>query len=132
FYFYVIKKDYQNYINPNAPFLTLNMPFSGGVDAVEDGLVWLDYRIHFLPDQNKGFKVRYRLSNIQGVDDIGKGIFWKNLKVGRYDVVAELLDSNGSVVSGLFNRVQRTFEVRPVQKAISTSPEDIPLIPPHE
>jgi hypothetical protein len=124
-YFYVIKKDYQNYINPNTPFLTVNMPLSGPVDAVEDGTVWLDYRIHSLPDQAKGLKVRYRLSNIQAVDEIGKGIFWKNLKVGRYDVVAELLDGSGNVVSGLFNKIQRSFEVRPVQKAISTSPADL-------
>lgn len=130
-YFYVIKKDYQNYINPNTPFLTVNLPLTEAVDSVEGGVVWLDYKIHSLPEQSKGLKVRYRLSNVEGIDQIGKGIFWKNLKVGRYDVVAELLDSNGNVLSGLFNRVQRAFEVRPVQKAIMTTPENLP-IPPHE
>ncbi len=128
-YFYVIKKDYQNYINPNTPFLTLNMPSNDPVDSVSEGIVWLDYRIHTLSDQGKGLKVRYRLSNIQGIDDLGKGIFWKNMKVGRYDLIVDLLDSTGNVLSGFFNRVQRVFEIRPVQKAITTTPDAIPILP---
>lgn len=131
-YFYVGKKDFQNYINPNTPFLTLNTPFQGVIESIADEKVWLDYRIHSTQELNRGFKVRYRLSNIQGVDDIGKGVFWQNLKVGRYDVSVELVDSNGSIVPGLFNRVQRSFEVKPVQKAISTSPTDMSTQPAHE
>ncbi len=128
-YFYVIKKDYQNYINPNTPFLTLNIPSIDPVDSVPEGVVWLDYRIHTLSDQEKGLKVRYRLSNIQGIDEVGKGIFWKNLKVGRYDLSVDLIDSTGNAVSGIFNRVLRVFDVRSVQKAILSAPEGVPVVP---
>lgn len=125
-YFYVNKKDFQNYLNPTTPFLTVNLPQQGVVDSIADEKVWLDYRIHATPEEARGLKVRYRLSNIQGVDEIKKGVFWQNLKVGRYDVVAELIDAQGNMAPGLFNRVQRTFEIKAVQKAISTAPAEIP------
>ncbi len=117
-HFFVRKKDFQNYTNPELPYLTVNLPLQGNLDLTPEDSLWFDCLCHNIPDNSDAFRVRYRLQNIEGMEKPGKAVYWKNLKPGRYDFTAELVNREGVPVVGVFNRVSRTIQVRETQKAM--------------
>jgi hypothetical protein len=125
-HFFVRKKDFQNYTNPDLPYFTVNLPLHGTLDLTPDDSLWFDFLCHNVPENSPDYQVRYRLQNIEGLEKPGKAVYWKNLKPGRYDFVAELVNHDGVPVVGVFNRVTRTIQVRETQKAI---PSDVTTAP---
>jgi hypothetical protein len=122
-HFFVRKKNFQNYIAPNSPFLTVNLPVSGIVDIEDGGKVWFDFHVHRAQLSPKGYKVHYKINNIEGNITEDKPVYWEGMKPGRYELAAELLDSNNIPAQGIFNQVKRSFDVRAVVKALPAEPE---------
>ncbi|MEM9399375.1 MAG: hypothetical protein AAF984_04140, partial [Verrucomicrobiota bacterium] len=116
--FYVVKKDFQNYIDPSAPYITINMPRTGVIDTDDFGRVIFDYRIHNgLFNADMGYKLKFSMGSYEGIIDKPGPIFWSNIPNGKHTLVVELYDSNNRPVYGVFNHVQRQFEIRHVMKA---------------
>lgn len=117
-HFYIRKKNFQNHVAPTAPFLTVNLPLSGIVDVEEGGRVWFDFRTHNAPLAPNGYRVHYKINNIDGMITEKKPVFWDGMKPGRYELLVELLDPAGAPVLGVFNQVRRSFDVRAAVKAL--------------
>lgn len=137
-HFFVRKKNFQNYAAANAPYLTVNLPVSGIVDVEEGGRVWFDFRTHNAPLAPNGFRVHYKINNVDGTITEKKPVFWDGMKPGRYELMVELLDPAGSPVLGVFNQVKRSFDVRAAVKALpaeaetpAAAPATAPATPTH-
>jgi hypothetical protein len=123
-YFFVRKKStFQNFAALDQPMLTVNQPFNGVTTLLEDGKVWFDFRTENAPLQAEGaYAVKYRINNAESVVTDNKPIFWPGLKPGRYEFVAELVDREGQPITGVFNRVKRSFDVRIAPRALPVAP----------
>ncbi|PTX92163.1 hypothetical protein DB346_24785 [Verrucomicrobia bacterium LW23] len=121
--FYVGRKNFLNFVVPNTPLLTLNLPTSGVQDADDTSTVWLDFLTQNAPI-GKGYMLRFRVNNQEDYVTDEKPSFWTGLKPGRYEFMAELVDSARRPVPGVFNRVTRTFDLRATHKATPLSPEE--------
>jgi hypothetical protein len=111
-HFFVRKRDFQNFVNPELPFITLASPTAGVVEADEQGRVWLDFKVHNATIGLGGtHAVRYEINNLVGA--LNGPFFWPGMKPGRYQLKVELLTAEQQVLSGPFSRVDRVFEVRP-------------------
>lgn len=126
-HFYVKKKDFQNFVDPKLPFLTVNLPMNETVMMDEEDRILFDYRIH-VPEGDKGaYKVRYKMEGYDGFIEQTQGpVLWSNITPGRHQLTVELFEKSGKPVFGIFNRVERTFEVRKVLKAAPVDPEAPP------
>lgn len=124
-HFYVHKKDFQNYVNTADPFLTVNLPSSGTVDTDESGRVTFDYRLHngFF-DPSKGYKLKYRISGFEGTISKTGPVYWANLPRGKHTLLVQLYDSQDNPAPGVFNHVEREFEIRKVLKAVPLETEE--------
>lgn len=125
-HFYVRRKNFQNYTDPEGPFLTVNLPAGGVADLDAQGRLCFDYWAHnadFRADQ--GLRIKYQLDAYEGELTEDGPVYWSNLVPGRHRLVVELFDRSGQPVFGPFNRVEREFEVRPVLRAV-------PVVPPGE
>ncbi|PAW76843.1 MAG: hypothetical protein B9S32_13990 [Verrucomicrobia bacterium Tous-C9LFEB] len=122
-HFFIRKKNFQNYAAANAPYLTVNLPVSGIVDVEENGRVWFDFRTHNAPLAPNGYRVHYKINNVDGTITEKKPVFWDGMKPGRYELLVELLDAAGSPVLGVFNQVKRSFDVRAAVKALPVEAE---------
>jgi hypothetical protein len=123
-HFYVRKKDFQNYTDPKLPYLTVNLPLAEVIEMDEKERVCFDFLIHNQPLEGGPCKIHYRLESYEGVIDQPVGpIFWSKLTPGRHKLVVELFDGQGQPIFGVFNRVERVFNVRKVMKAIPVQPE---------
>ena len=133
-HFYVRKKDFQNYTDPAAPFLTVNLPSGESMDTDADGRVCFDYEVRNAPaatGPGVEYKVRYALEGYEGYLAEPGPVFWSNIPVGKHRLVVELFDKNGQPLFGIFNRVERVFEVRQLLKARPFVPgETVPEAPP--
>ncbi len=123
-HFYIKKKDFQNYVDPTVPFLTVNLPSGETLDTDAENRVCFDYLI-----QNAGagadsaLQVHYSLPGYDGSLSEPGPVYWSNIPVGKHRLVVELFDKNGHPLFGAFNRVERTFEVRQLLKAKPYVPE---------
>ncbi|MDD5261140.1 MAG: hypothetical protein PHD76_04755 [Methylacidiphilales bacterium] len=123
-HFYIKKKDFQNYVDPTAPFLTVNLPSGETLDTDAENRVCFDYLI-----QNAGaggdsaLQVHYSLPGYDGSLSEPGPVYWSNIPVGKHRLVVELFDKNGHPLFGAFNRVERIFEVRQMLKAKPYVPE---------
>jgi len=123
-HFYVKKKDFQNYTDPKHPYLTVNLPQGGDIDMDETGRVCFDFLIHNPPSEGSPSRILYKIEGFEGFIDQPVGpIYWSNLPPGRHKMVVELFDGQGNPVFGVFNRVERVFNVRRVLKAVPYVPE---------
>jgi hypothetical protein len=117
--FYIGRKDSNNPINNLSPLLTVNDPVNGRIPIDSQGLFWFDFLTRNAPIGEGAFGVRYRFNNVTSTVYTPKPIFWRGLRQGRYQFTAELIDPDGALVPGPFNRVQREFEIIPNQDPAS-------------
>jgi hypothetical protein len=123
-HFYVRKKDFQNYTDPRLPYLTVNLPQSGEIDMDEKGRICFDYLVHNRPTDGTNCRILYKIEGYEGFVEQPLGpIYWSNLPPGRHKMVVELFDAQGQPVFGVFNRVERVFDVRKVLKALPYVPD---------
>lgn len=124
-HFYVRRKNFQNYTDPEAPFLTVNLPGDGVAELDAQGRLCFDYRAHNADFQgDSGLVIKYQLDAYEGELREEGPVYWSNLVPGRHKLVVELFDRTGQPVFGPFNRVERNFEVRPVLRAVPVAPDD--------
>lgn len=116
-YFFVGRKDFQNLIEEDAPFLTVNMPSGAQVATDDDGRVFFDYRMHNTTPGD-GHEVRYQLGAYQGYLSEPGPVLWSNLPPGKHQLVAELLKPGRQPALGPANRVERAFSIERVMRAL--------------
>lgn len=123
-YFYVLKKDFQNYTDPKFPSLTVNLPLDGDIEMDDKDRLCFDYFIHNPPVDGSACKIRYKLEGYEGfIDQMVGPIFWSEMPPGRHKLIIELFDDKGQPIFGVFNRVERVFNVRKIMKAQPVTPE---------
>lgn len=120
-HFYIVRKDFQNYADPNLPFLTVNLPGNNQVTADPQGRMLFDYRIHNF-DQFPEHQVRYKIGAYEGFLDRQGPVFWSNLAVGKHRLEVELLKENGQPEIGPFNQVTREFSLNRIRRAEPVDP----------
>jgi hypothetical protein len=126
-HFFVRRRDFQNFTDPAQPYLTVNLPLNSRNDgdngAPLQGRVWLDFRAQNAPlAKEGGYVVRCTINQNAEIISTSRPVYWDNLQPGRYDLTAELLTSDLRPVSGVFNRISRTFEVQTPVKAMPSGP----------
>ncbi|MDE1171570.1 MAG: hypothetical protein PW734_10240 [Verrucomicrobium sp.] len=129
--FFVGRRDFQNRLDPETPFLTATLP-EEGMDGGIDHQVTFDFLLaNAVLSKDGGFVVRCSLNQQQRVLTERKAVTWEDLTPGRYQFTAELLTSDLEPVPGLFNRVTRMVDVPmtaralpPVGTASRKRPED--------
>ncbi|MCS7063885.1 MAG: hypothetical protein NZM04_07575 [Methylacidiphilales bacterium] len=109
--FYVGQKDFRHQIDALAPLLTVNDPVAGRIELSPAGLFWFDFLTRNAPIGEGAYGIRYRFNNVSATVYSPKPIFWRGLREGRYQFTAELIDPEGNVAAGPFNRVEREFEI---------------------
>jgi hypothetical protein len=118
-HFYVRRRNFQNFLAPDAPLLTVNYPPDGTLDVTEGARVWLDFLLLNAPlAKEGGFRVRYKINGVENFVYDDRRVYWDNLKPGRYECEIELQQSDGTLLIGPFHSVKRTFVLRPSQRAI--------------
>ncbi|NJK93318.1 MAG: hypothetical protein HC904_16820 [Blastochloris sp.] len=123
-HFYVRKKDFQNYTDPKLPFLTLNLPMSDTIQMDEKDRLCFDFLIHNPPSDGSGSKIHYKLEGFEGFLEQSVGpVYLSKLPPGRHKLVVELFDGKGAPIFGVFNRVERIFDVQKVPKAMPYDPD---------
>lgn len=126
-HFFIGKKDFQNYIDPRNPYLTVNLPMAGTADSTDEGMVIFDYIVHH-PEQINGFRVRYDLSGGYTGELMQQGpVYWNNFSPGKHRLLVEFLDEKGKLVAGPFNQIEREFVVQEVVKAEPVTADDLPV-----
>jgi hypothetical protein len=124
-HFYVKRKDFQNYTDPQLPFLTVNLPHTGTAVLDANGRLCFDYWVHNVDFANgDSVRVHYQLDAYEGQLAEQGPVYWSNLQPGRHKLVVEMFDKSGQPVFGSFNRVEREFEVRQVLRAVPIIPEN--------
>ncbi|MGF1677930.1 MAG: hypothetical protein ACFCUX_01920 [Candidatus Methylacidiphilales bacterium] len=116
-HFYLGRKDFQNYTDPDRPFLTVNLPTGNQIATDEEGRVIFDYMIHHATEGD-GHQVKYKLGSYEGFINQPGPVHWANLAVGKHALQVELLRSSNQPVIGPFNRVEREFTVERVMRAV--------------
>ena len=122
--FYVRRKDFSNFQPEDHPYLTVNLPKDGLAFPDPEGKVWLDFRAHNVTLAKEGYRVRFRLDGIETILPSGEPYAWPGLSEGRHRLVVELIDEEGDPVSEIFGRVERTFEIPRMVKAVNPSQVD--------
>lgn len=119
-YFFVKSRDFQNFINPELPFITVTSPMSGKVQPDSMGRVWIDFRAANVALGNGGtHAIRWTCNNIQNYAD--KPVFFPGMKPGHYELTIELVTADQQPVPGPMNKVTRVFDVLPVATAAATA-----------
>lgn len=112
--FFVEKKDFRNFLPENKPYLTVNLPRGKESLLSSKESINFDFMIHHR-GKNDEVHIRYSLGSRQNVRALKSPVVWEKLKPGLYRLVAELVGENDQPILGVFNRVERQFEVvRPV------------------
>ncbi|HEY8965657.1 MAG TPA: hypothetical protein VIM58_04385, partial [Candidatus Methylacidiphilales bacterium] len=128
--FFVRRRDFQNVLVPGTPWLTVNNPsgadlFTGAVapgakTSIPLARAALDYSVQ--GENAGGCLVHYRLNHRDVTVPVGRKIVWPDLAAGRYSLMVELLSADGLPLPGVFNQVERTFDVQTPAKALSLVP----------
>ena len=122
--FYVRRKDFSNFQPEDHPYLTVNLPKDGVSFPDAEGKVWLDFRVHNVVLSKEGYRLRYRLDGVETILDSPEPHAWTGLSEGRHRLVVELIDEEGDPVSEIFARVERTFEIPRMVKAVNPQQVD--------
>lgn len=122
--FYVRRKDFSNFQPEDHPYLTVNLPKNGLAFPDPEGRVWLDFRAHNVTLSKEGYRVRFRLDGVETILNSGEPHAWTGLSEGRHRLVVELIDEEGDPVPEIFARVERTFEIPRVVKAVNPDQVD--------
>ncbi|MEM1157415.1 MAG: hypothetical protein AAGH72_04090 [Verrucomicrobiota bacterium] len=121
-HFYVIRKDFQNYTDPEKPYLTVNLPTGEQVATDDQGRIIFDYKLHSV-QAGEGFELRYKIGAYEGFLVQDGPVYWSNLSAGKHRIEVELLKDNRQPVIGPFNRIEREFTVKKVMRAQPVIPE---------
>jgi len=127
-HFYLRRKDFQNYTDPDQPYLTVNLPTEELVSTDEQGRIVFDYRIHHF-EAEPGLELRYKIGAFEGFLTRQGPVYWSNLATGKHKLEVELLRPNRQPAIGPFNRVEREFSVVKVRRAEPVTEEDEALEP---
>ena len=122
--FYVRRQDFSNFQPEDRPYLTVNLPKDGSVFPDAEGKVWLDFRAHNVRLAQAGYRVRFRLDGVETILPAAEPYAWSGLSEGRHRLVVELIDEDGDPVSEMFARVERTFEIPRMVKAVNPQEVD--------
>ena len=122
--FYVRRKDFSNFQPADQPYLTVNLPKDGPAFPDSEGKVWLDFRVHNVTLSQDGYRVRCRLDGAEISLPRAEPHAWTGLPEGRHRLVVELLDEEGDPVPEIFARVERTFEIPRMVKAVNPKEVD--------
>jgi hypothetical protein len=114
--FFVHRRDFQNLVT--LPCLTVGLPLNGLAVPDAEGKVWLDFKVSGGAVAPDGYKVRARLDRMEKTLSAEKPSAWTHLAPGRYHLTVDLLDASGQPVAGVFNQVDRTFDIGVPVKAI--------------
>ncbi|MDR0534425.1 MAG: hypothetical protein LBH01_10780 [Verrucomicrobiales bacterium] len=115
-HFFVRKKDFQNFVDQNKPYLTVNLPSGDSYDTDINGQLCVDVLLNN-PVQAANYKIHYSMEGYEGFLNGKEVAYWPNVAIGKHKLLVELLDTNGRPVLGPFNRVERYFEIRQLLKA---------------
>jgi len=122
--FYVRRQDFSNFQPEDRPYLTVNLPKDGSVFPDTEGKVWFDFRAHNVTLGKEGHRVRFRLDGVETILPAAEPYAWSGLSEGRHRLVVELIDEDGDSVSEIFSRVERTFEIPRLVKAVNPQEVD--------
>ena len=122
--FYVRRKDFSNFQPEDHPYLTVNLPKDGMAFPDPEGKVWLDFRAHNVTLSKEGYRVRYRLDGVETLLNSPEPHAWTGLAEGRHRLVVELIDEEGDPVAEMFARVERTFEIPRMVRAVNPQQVD--------
>lgn len=122
--FYVRRKDFSNFQPEDHPHLTVNLPKDGLAFPDPEGKVWLDFHVHNATLAQDGYRVRGRLDGVETILSSPDPYAWAGLSEGRHRLVVELIDEEGDPVSEIFARVERTFEIPRMVKAVNPQQVD--------
>jgi len=117
--FFVRRQDFSNFQPGDRPYLTVNLPPDGTVFPDTECRVWLDFRIHNVTLAKDGYRVRFRLDGVEATLSTGDPFVWTGLSEGRHRLVVDLIDEDGDPVPEIFARVERTFEIPRMVKAVN-------------
>lgn len=122
--FFVRRKDFSNFQPWDHPYLLVNLPMDGLAYPDAEGRVWFDFQAINATIKKDGYRVRLKMNGVETILATGAPYPWAGLGEGRYRVVVELIDEDGDVVSEMYARAERTFEVPRVVKAVTPNAVD--------
>jgi hypothetical protein len=122
--FYVRRQDFSNFQPVDRPYLTVNLPQDGVVIPDGDGKVWFDFLTHQAPLAKDKYRVKAVMNGVETIVSTRDPHPWAGLAEGRHRVVIELIDEDGDPVSEIFARVERTFEISRVVRAVNPKEAD--------
>lgn len=119
-HFFVRQEDVNNFVQPEQPYLTVNLPPDGPVTIPADGKIWFDFHAHNAPLGPDGaYQVHYRINGLHNELNRDQGVYWENLQPGKYDLEIQLKNKEGKTVPGLLGATKRTFLL---QQAVGEAP----------
>jgi hypothetical protein len=122
--FYVRRRDFSNFQPEDHPYLTVNLPLAGMGFPDADGKIWLDFRVHNAVLGKDKYRVKVQMNGVETILSSGVPYGWAGLEEGRHRMVIELVDEEGDPVSEIFARVERTFEIPRIVKAVNPNELD--------
>jgi len=122
--FYVRRRDFSNFQPEDHPYLTVNLPLDGMGFPDADGKIWLDFRVHNAVLGKDKHRVKVQMNGVETILSSGVPYAWAGLEEGRHRMVIELVDEEGDPVSEIFARVERTFEIPRIVKAVNPNELD--------
>jgi hypothetical protein len=117
--FYVRRQDFSNFQPMDRPYLTVNLPMDGIAVPDAEGKVWLDFMTHQAPMGKDKYRVKAVMNGVETIVSTRDPHPWGGLAEGRHRVVIELIDEDGDPVSEIFARVERTFEIMRMVRAVN-------------
>ena len=117
--FYVRRQDFSNFQPMERPYLTVNLPMDGVAIPDAEGKVWLDFMPHQAPMGKGKYRVKAVMNGVETIVSTRDPHPWGGLAEGRHRVVIELIDEDGDPVSEIFARVERTFEIMRMVRAVN-------------
>jgi hypothetical protein len=117
--FYVRRQDFSNFQPMERPYLTVNLPMDGVAIPDAEGKVWLDFMPHQAPMGKGKYRVKAVMNGVETIVSTRDPHPWVGLAEGRHRVVIELIDDDGDTVSEIFARVERTFEIMRMVRAVN-------------
>jgi hypothetical protein len=122
--FYVRRRDFSNFQPRERPYLTVNLPMDGDAYPDAEGKVWVDFRAHNAPLGKESFRVKLIMNGVETLLSKEESYPLVGLSEGRHRMIVELVDEDGDPVPEIFARVERTFEIPRIVKAVNPAEAD--------